>query len=62
MRTEVGVRAPAGVVAETIVAVAFDPDAGLRHVVGADADLIASVRNSGSFEDYEATMRAALEW
>ena len=57
-----GKRAPAGVVAETIVAVAFDPAAGLRHVVGADADLIMSVRRSGTFEDYEQTMRAALDW
>jgi NAD(P)-dependent dehydrogenase (short-subunit alcohol dehydrogenase family) len=57
-----GVRAPAGIVAETIVAVALDPDAALRHVVGADAELIMSVRSSGTFEDYERTMRAALDW
>ena len=57
-----GTRAPAGVVAETIVAVAFDAGAGLRHVVGADAELIMSVRSTGTFEEYEATMRAALDW
>lgn len=54
--------APAEVVAEAIVAVAFDPSAGLRHLVGADAELVMSVRNAGSFEDYEETMRAALDW
>ena len=57
-----GRRAPAEVVAEAIVAVAFDPSAGLRHLVGADAELIMSVRNAGTFEDYEETMRAALDW
>ena len=57
-----GRRAPAEVVAEVIVAVAFDPSAGLRHLVGADAELIMSVRNAGSFEHYDVTMRAALDW
>jgi NAD(P)-dependent dehydrogenase (short-subunit alcohol dehydrogenase family) len=57
-----GRRATAEVVAEAIVAVAFDPSAGLRHLVGADAELIMSVRGAGSFEDYEETMRAALDW
>jgi NAD(P)-dependent dehydrogenase (short-subunit alcohol dehydrogenase family) len=57
-----GRRAPAGVVAETIVAVALDPSAGLRHVVGSDAELILSVRNAGSFEHFDETMRAALDW
>lgn len=54
--------APAEVVAEVIVAVASDPSAGLRHLVGADAELIMSVRNAGPFEQYEETMRAALGW
>jgi len=54
--------APAEVVAETIVAVAFDPGAGLRHLVGADAELVWSVRTSGDFEHYESTLRAALGW
>jgi NAD(P)-dependent dehydrogenase (short-subunit alcohol dehydrogenase family) len=57
-----GRRPPAAVVAETVVAVALDPSAGLRHVVGSDAELIMSVRTSGSFEDYDRTMRAALDW
>ena len=54
--------APAEVVAETIVAVAMDPDAGLRHLVGADAELVMSVRNSGDFEHFDATIRGALDW
>jgi NAD(P)-dependent dehydrogenase (short-subunit alcohol dehydrogenase family) len=54
--------APAEVVAEVIVAVASDASAGLRHLVGADAELIMSVRNAGPFEQYEETMRAALGW
>lgn len=57
-----GRRAPAEVVAEAIVAVAFDPSAGLRHLIGADAELIMSVRGAGTFEHYDETMRAALDW
>lgn len=53
---------PAEVVAETIVAVAFDPLAGLRHLVGADAELVMSLRNAGDFEHYDKTIRAALDW
>ena len=45
-----------------IVAVAEDDDAGLRHLVGADADLVWSVRNGSTFEQYEQTIRAALDW
>ncbi len=52
----------AQVVADTIVAVAGDPAAPLRHVVGADAELILSVRRSGDFESFEETMRSALNW
>jgi hypothetical protein len=50
------------VVAETIVAVAEDDGAGLRHLVGADADLVWSVRSGNTFEAYEQTVRAALDW
>ena len=57
-----GKPAPAEVVAETIVAVAFDPDAGLRHLVGSDAELVMSVRRSGDFEHFDKTLRAALDW
>jgi NAD(P)-dependent dehydrogenase (short-subunit alcohol dehydrogenase family) len=57
-----GRRSPPEVVAETIVAVAEDDDAGLRHLVGADADLVWSVRNGSTFEQYEQTVRQALDW
>jgi len=57
-----GKPAPAEVVADTIVAVAFDPNAGLRHIVGPDAELVLSVRASGDFEHFDRTMRAALNW
>ncbi len=60
--TSDGRRAPAQVVAETIVAVAFDPDAGLRHLIGTDAELVLSVRRSGDFEHFDETIRAALDW
>jgi NAD(P)-dependent dehydrogenase (short-subunit alcohol dehydrogenase family) len=57
-----GRRAPPEMVAEAIVAVAEDDDAALRHVIGADADLVWSVRNGTTFEQYEQTMRQALDW
>jgi NAD(P)-dependent dehydrogenase (short-subunit alcohol dehydrogenase family) len=57
-----GKPAPPDVVADAIVAVAEDDGASLRHVVGADAELIWSVRRAGDFEQYEQTMRAALDW
>jgi NAD(P)-dependent dehydrogenase (short-subunit alcohol dehydrogenase family) len=57
-----GHRAPPEVVAEMIVAVAEDDNAGLRHIVGADADLVWSVRNGSTFEQYEQTVRQALDW
>ena len=57
-----GKPAPPEVVADAIVAVAEDDDAGLRHLVGADAELVWSVRSGSTFEQYEQTMRAALDW
>ena len=57
-----GKPAPPEVVADAIVAVAEDDDAGLRHLVGADAELVWSVRSGSSFEQFEHTMRAALDW
>jgi NAD(P)-dependent dehydrogenase (short-subunit alcohol dehydrogenase family) len=54
--------APPEVVADVIVAVAEDDNARLRHLVGADAELIWSVRNGSDFEQYEQTMRAALDF
>jgi NAD(P)-dependent dehydrogenase (short-subunit alcohol dehydrogenase family) len=54
--------APPEVVADAIVAVAEDDTAGLRHLVGADAELVWSVRSGSTFEQYEQTMRSALDW
>jgi NAD(P)-dependent dehydrogenase (short-subunit alcohol dehydrogenase family) len=57
-----GKPAPPEVVADAIVAVAEDENARLRHLVGADAELIWSVRSGGDFEQYEQTMRSALNF
>jgi NAD(P)-dependent dehydrogenase (short-subunit alcohol dehydrogenase family) len=57
-----GKPAPPEVVADAVVAIAEDDDAGLRHLVGADAELIMSVRTAGDFEHFEQTMRSALDW
>jgi NAD(P)-dependent dehydrogenase (short-subunit alcohol dehydrogenase family) len=57
-----GRRAPPEVVAEAIVGVAEDDEASLRHLVGDDAELVWSVRNGSTFEQYEATIRSALDW
>ncbi len=52
----------AQVVADAIVGALIDPSTPLRTLVGADAELIAAVRAEGSFEDFEQTIRTALEW
>lgn len=57
-----GKPAPPEVVADAIVSVAEDDNARLRHLVGADAELIWSVRNGSDFEQYEETMRSALNF
>ncbi|MBK5288778.1 MAG: SDR family oxidoreductase [Acidimicrobiia bacterium] len=49
-------------VADAIVRAALDPATPLRTVVGADAELIDGAKTAMSFEDFEATMRATLNW
>ena len=49
-------------VADAIVAAALDPATPFRQFVGTDAQLIHSVKSSMSFEDFEAAMRATLNW
>ncbi len=49
-------------VADVIVRVALDPDAPFRTLVGDDAEMIAAVKSQGTFEEFEAAMRATLEW
>lgn len=49
-------------VADLIVKVATDPKAPLRSPVGDDAEMIIGVRSQGSFEDFERTMREAMDY
>lgn len=49
-------------VADAIVRAATDPDAPFRAFVGDDAQLISATKASMSFEEFEATMRATLDW
>jgi NAD(P)-dependent dehydrogenase (short-subunit alcohol dehydrogenase family) len=49
-------------VADAIAAAATDPATPFRTFVGTDAQLIASVKSSMSFEDFEAAMRTTLNW
>jgi NAD(P)-dependent dehydrogenase (short-subunit alcohol dehydrogenase family) len=49
-------------VADAIVRAALDADAPFRNFVGADAQLIHSVKASMSFEEFETVMRDTLDW
>lgn len=49
-------------VADAIAAAITDPEAPFRQFVGNDAQLIHSVKSSMSFEEFEAAMRATLNW
>jgi NAD(P)-dependent dehydrogenase (short-subunit alcohol dehydrogenase family) len=49
-------------VADAIISAATDPSTPMHTLVGPDAQLIASVRSQGTFEEFEATMRTALNW
>jgi NAD(P)-dependent dehydrogenase (short-subunit alcohol dehydrogenase family) len=57
-----GERADPQEVAERICAAVHDPNPRLRYVVGADAELIVSVYRQKTFEEFEQTMREALDW
>ena len=50
------------IVADAIVRAVKDPTTPFRTLVGQDAELIDATKTSMSFEDFEATMRAALDW
>ena len=39
-----------------------DPEAPFRTPVGADAHLILDAKSSMSFEDFERSMRATINW
>lgn len=49
-------------VADAIVAAVTEPSTPFRQLVGSDAELIAGVKSSMSFEDFEAVMRTTLNW
>jgi len=49
-------------VADAIVVAVTDPEAPFRQFVGNDAQLVHSVKTSMSFEEFEAAMRATLNW
>ena len=50
------------IVAAAIYLAATEEPGQLRHLVGADAELIVSTKSSMSFEDFDATMRTVLDW
>ena len=49
-------------VAQLIHRAVHDPHPRLRYLAGGDAETIAATYRSLAFEDYERTMRQALEW
>ena len=49
-------------VADAIVRAVSDPKTPFRTLVGQDAELIDATKTSMSFEDFETTMRTALDW
>ena len=50
------------IVADAIVRAVTDPNTPFRTLVGQDAELIDATKTSMSFEDFETTMRTALDW
>jgi NAD(P)-dependent dehydrogenase (short-subunit alcohol dehydrogenase family) len=57
-----GVAGSARDVAELIHRAVHDPHPKLRYLAGGDAETIAATYRSLAFEDYERTMRQALDW
>lgn len=57
-----GQPAPAQQVADVIYQAATEDPGKLRYPVGADAELIVGAKRQLSFEDFDATMRATLNW
>ena len=49
-------------VAEAIYAAATEQPGRFRHLVGGDAELIATTKAAMSFDDFDTTMRAPLNW
>ncbi|HRB03698.1 MAG TPA: SDR family oxidoreductase [Ilumatobacteraceae bacterium] len=57
-----GEPAPAQRVADVIYQAATEQPGRLRYPVGDDAELIIATKSQMSFEDFDTTMRAALNW
>jgi NAD(P)-dependent dehydrogenase (short-subunit alcohol dehydrogenase family) len=57
-----GQPAPAQIVADVIYTAATEQPGRLRYPVGGDTELIISTKSAMSFEDFDTTMRAALNW
>ena len=57
-----GQPAPAQIVADAIYRAATDEPGVLRHLLGADAELIVATKSAMSFEEFDTTMRTALNW
>ena len=57
-----GEPAPAQQVADVIYQAATEQPGTLRYPVGADAELIIATKAAMSFEDFDTTMRATLNW
>ncbi|MDP2290435.1 MAG: SDR family oxidoreductase [Actinomycetota bacterium] len=57
-----GEPAPAQQVADAIYLAATERPGKLRYPVGADAELVIGTKSQMSFEDFDTTMRAALNW
>jgi NAD(P)-dependent dehydrogenase (short-subunit alcohol dehydrogenase family) len=57
-----GERGDAQIVAEVIIEAATTAAPRLRWLVGDDAELIAATKSQMGFEEFEAAMRATLDW
>lgn len=49
-------------VVDAVYAAATERPGRLRHPVGADAELVLGVKQQMSFEEFDTTMRSALDW
>ena len=49
-------------VADAIARAATDPSTPFRTLVGADAELIDHLKSSMGFEEFESTIRTAIDW
>lgn len=50
------------VVADAIYRAVVDEPGRLRHLVGADAEMVVGTKSAMSFEEFDAAMRVVLDW